>query len=333
MSSLRCQQPTEFGDPAADPASFRRCLGQFATGVTVITASSTDSLVGMTANSFSSVSLDPPLVLWSAKRGSPSYPAFESASHFAINILSDDQIHLSKHFGKSGPDKFDEVAWAPGAGGAPLLHGALASFECRRVASYPGGDHTIFLGQVERFTRHDRSALLFVQGRYGIAADHPEAATQQSPHQDIAAGPMNEFLTALLYRAHGSLSDALEEGRRAEGLSLLQTRLMSAIETLPNRSLEDLLPHLFLGANAAQGTVHELEAMGIVAVSNEGLLTLTARGIDRSRALLARARDIEARNIADLPATDVAACRRVLNRLISRGDDQPLSMGSARQAV
>lgn len=307
----------EAGDPSADPAAFRRCLGQFGTGVTVITAASGDDLVGMTANSFSSVSLNPPLILWSTKRTSQSFAAFQAATHFAVNVLSNDQIGLSKHFGRSGGDKFIDVAWTPGIGGAPLLVGTLCSFECRKTAEYPGGDHLIMLGEVQRFARYERGALLFAQGRYCQAADFPELPDRQTgrPH---APGPMNEFMTALMYRAHGVLSAALDEGRHAEGLTVLQSRLMAAIETLPGSTLESLLPELFLGRNAAENTVDELLRMGIVHVGPGGALTLTEAGQDRNRALLARARSIEARELSDIPQSDIASCRRVLSRLVER---------------
>jgi flavin reductase (DIM6/NTAB) family NADH-FMN oxidoreductase RutF/DNA-binding MarR family transcriptional regulator len=314
----------ESGDPSADPAAFRRCLGQFGTGVTVITAASGADFVGMTANSFSSVSLAPPLILWSTKRTSQSFAAFQAATHFAVNVLSNDQIALSKHFGRSGGDKFSDVAWRPGVGGAPLLEGALCSFECRKSAEYPGGDHLIVLGEVQRFARYERGALLFAQGRYCMAADFPDladrpAATGQ-PHAPglNAQGPMNEFMTALMYRAHGVLSAALDEGRQAEGLTVLQSRLMAAIETLPGSTLESLLPELFLGLNAAENTVDELVRMGIVDVAPDGTLTLTQAGKDRNHALLARARSIEARELADIPQSEIASCRRVLSRLVER---------------
>jgi flavin reductase (DIM6/NTAB) family NADH-FMN oxidoreductase RutF/DNA-binding MarR family transcriptional regulator len=307
----------ESGDPSADPAAFRRCLGQFGTGVTVITAASGDELVGMTANSFSSVSLDPPLILWSTKRTSQSFAAFQAATHFAVNVLSHDQIALSKHFGRSGGDKFSDISWRAGIGGAPLLEGTLCSFECRKTAEYPGGDHLIVLGEVQRFARYERGALLFAQGRYCLAADFPDLdrPAMGRPH---AAGPMNEFMTALMYRAHGVLSTALDEGRHAEGLTVLQSRLMAAIETLPGSTLESLLPELFLGRNAAENTVDELVRMGIVDVGPGGALTLTEAGQDRNHALLARARSIEARELSDIPQSEIASCRRVLSRLVER---------------
>jgi 4-hydroxyphenylacetate 3-hydroxylase, reductase component len=309
----------EAGDPSDDPAAFRRSLGQFGTGVTVITAAAGSELVGMTANSFSSVSLDPPLVLWSAKATSQSFPTFKVATHFAVNVLSSDQITLSNHFGRSGGDKFADVSWRPGIGGAPILDGVLCSFECRKAAEYPGGDHLIMLGAVERFARYDRSALLFAQGRYCVAADFPDLPDRSTATgQRHTSGPMNEFMTALMYRAHGVLSAALDEGRQAEGLTVLQSRLMAATETLPGRTLESLLPELFLGFGAAENTVNELVRMGLVHVGPTGQLTLTQAGRGRNHALYERARAIEARELSNIPQNEIANCRRVLSKIVER---------------
>jgi flavin reductase (DIM6/NTAB) family NADH-FMN oxidoreductase RutF len=316
MDQLAPFTALEAGDPWEDPAAFRRSLGQFGTGVTVITAAAGGKLVGMTANSFSSVSLDPPLVLWSAKRTSQSFPTFEVATHFAVNVLSSEQVTLSQHFGRSGGEKFNDVPWRPGIGGAPILDGILCSFECRKAADYPGGDHLIMLGAVERFARHDRNALLFAQGRYCTAAGFPELPEQTAAGR--AAGPMNEFMTALMYRAHGVLSTALDEGRQAEGLSVLQSRLMAAIETLPGSTLDGLLHELFLGFNAAENTVHELVRLGLVHVGPGGGLTLTQAGQQRNHALLERARAIEARQLSNIPQSDIASCRRVLSTVVER---------------
>jgi flavin reductase (DIM6/NTAB) family NADH-FMN oxidoreductase RutF len=161
------------GDPTAEPEAFRRCLGQFATGVTVVTANIRGELVGLTVNSFASVSLSPPLILWSINVSSSSYAKFSVADSFIINVLADDQIALSRHFGRSGGDKFSGVAWSEGLNGAPILDGVAAFFECSRESEHRGGDHLILVGRVQRAVQFDRSTLLFAQGRYRIAADHP----------------------------------------------------------------------------------------------------------------------------------------------------------------
>jgi 4-hydroxyphenylacetate 3-hydroxylase, reductase component len=161
-------------DPATEPDAFRRCLGQFATGVTVVTANVQGELVGLTVNSFASVSLDPPLILWSIGTSSTSYSKFAVAERFTVNVLADDQIALSRHFGRSGPDKFNGIPWCKGSNGAPVLDGVAAFFECGRQSEHRAGDHLILIGRVLRAVHFDRSTLLFAQGRYRIAADHPD---------------------------------------------------------------------------------------------------------------------------------------------------------------
>src|SRR5262245_40101805 len=162
-------------DPASDARSFRRCLGAFATGVTVITAQSGDQRAGVTATSFSSVSLDPPLILWSVSRSARSFPVFRDATHFAVNILAASQVEVSQCFASPEPDRFAGMRWRPGVGGAPLLEGVVAHLECSTEAQYDGGDHLIIVGRVRNFLQFEGAGLLFAEGRYGIAEDHPNA--------------------------------------------------------------------------------------------------------------------------------------------------------------
>ncbi len=147
--------------------AFRNALGTFATGITVITARAGDgALVGLTANSFNSVSLDPPLILWSLSLHSPTLPAFQHCSHYAVNILAADQVELSERFAAVEDDKFSGIETCSGLGGAPLLPGCCAWFECRNDARHGGGDHLIFVGLVERFSHNDRPPLVYHRGRY-----------------------------------------------------------------------------------------------------------------------------------------------------------------------
>ena len=159
--------------PAAiDPAEFRRCLGSFVTGVTVITAlDETGAAIGITANSFNSVSLDPPLIVWSLRMNASSFPAYSKATRFVVNILSEEQVDVSNRFAKSGPDRFNGVATTPGISGVPLIDGCSAHLECRTEAIYPGGDHLLFLGRVERIVSSARKPLAFGAGKYMVV--HP----------------------------------------------------------------------------------------------------------------------------------------------------------------
>lgn len=146
----------------------RNALGRFATGVTVVTTMTAGGPLGITANSFSSVSLDPPLVLWSPARKSSRFPAFEAAPYFAIHILSDAQRDLAERFAK-GSD-FTEILFESGHGGTPLLAGCAARFECRHAAGHDGGDHLIVVGEVLRVVEQDVAPLLFHRGAYAALA-------------------------------------------------------------------------------------------------------------------------------------------------------------------
>lgn len=159
-----------------DTRDLRRALGQYATGVTVVTTHHDGRDYGMTANSFTSVSLNPPLVLWAAAKSSPSLVAFEAADTFAVNVLAADQHHLSRQFSTSGPDKFDGVRVRPrdGAGGPPLLDGTVASFRCRRTQRVDAGDHVVFLGEVESYDAPGGEPLVFHSGFYRLATKHPD---------------------------------------------------------------------------------------------------------------------------------------------------------------
>ena len=153
---------------AIDPRDFRNALGTYATGVTIITAIAADGKpYGLTCNSFASVSLNPPLVLWSLGMFSQGLSIFQNASHFTINVLGASQQELANRFAKSSNDKFAGVEWAPGLGKAPILANCVASFQCRAANRYYGGDHIIFLGAVEAYAYNRMEPLLFARGGYG----------------------------------------------------------------------------------------------------------------------------------------------------------------------
>ena len=150
-----------------DSKSFRQCLGKFATGVTVVTCCDADSNpCGITANSFSSVSLEPPLVLWNIAKVSNSLQAYLDATLFAINVLADDQQQLSSHFARSDHTLFDGIEYSLTDDGVPLFPGTLAALECKTHAIHNCGDHYIIVGEVTGFTFRDGEPLLFFGGGY-----------------------------------------------------------------------------------------------------------------------------------------------------------------------
>jgi flavin reductase (DIM6/NTAB) family NADH-FMN oxidoreductase RutF len=162
-----------------DRRDLRTALGQFATGVTVVTTCGADGRpIGVTVNSFASLSLSPPLVLWSLSKLAPSLPDFCSARYFAINVLAHDQHHLSRQFSTPQANRFNGLQCAKGIGGVPLLPGVIAQFECQNLRQYDGGDHTIFCGAIERYQRYDKEPLVFHSGRYRVATRHPDFADE-----------------------------------------------------------------------------------------------------------------------------------------------------------
>lgn len=168
-----------------DAKAFRNALGHFATGVTIVTARSNEGVpVGVTINSFSSLSLDPPLVLWSLTKTAKSFPVFSTATHFAVHVLAADQQALSERFASSSIAKFDHIASVDGLGNAPLLSGCAATFECAMDRCLEGGDHKILIGRVDRFkVNPDALPLLFHRGRYVV----PEPGGLFSPAPALAA--------------------------------------------------------------------------------------------------------------------------------------------------
>ncbi len=156
-------------DEAGSSRDLRHAFGRFATGVTVITINSPDGPYGMTVNSFSSVSLDPALILWSVDKGSARCPYFREASHFAVNILSAGQAAVALSFARD-PLAFDTTAWNESDIGLPVLSGCTATLECRREAVHPGGDHLIIVGQVLKACVAEREPLLFHKGDFGAMA-------------------------------------------------------------------------------------------------------------------------------------------------------------------
>jgi len=151
-----------------DCREFRDTLGSFATGVTVVTALAPNGeWMGLTVSSFNSVSLDPPLILWSLSAASPNLEAFRSATRYAVNVLSADQQEISNRFAARSGDRFAGVPVREGLGGVPLIEGSCAAFECVNETQYPGGDHVIFVGRVERYLQGEaKLPLIFHGGRY-----------------------------------------------------------------------------------------------------------------------------------------------------------------------
>lgn len=226
--------------PADQIRSFRNALGAFATGVTVVTTRSEQSGdVGLTANSFNSVSLDPPMVLWSLAKTSKALDTFMTTSHFAVHVLASDQEALSTRFARAGTDKFADLPIDRGVGAIPLLTDCSARFQCRTAFRYEGGDHMIFVGQVEAFDHWNRPPLVFHAGRYASAVrvmKAPETPSDAEPDSSFS----QDFLIYLLGRAHHQLFLQLRNSLRRYGLSEDGWFVLSLLGVANNRTLDEL---------------------------------------------------------------------------------------------
>ncbi len=159
-----------------DSRRFRDALRRFATGVTIITTCSDDGTpIGLTANSFNSVSLTPPLVLWSLNKHSHSLSTFLNTKYYSVNVLCAAQMNLAARFASPIDNRFEGVEWRSGKAGTPLFDGCVAWFECASVHQYEGGDHVIFVGEVTDFGHSDQVPLLYSGGAYGVPIVHPDA--------------------------------------------------------------------------------------------------------------------------------------------------------------
>ncbi|HLS76318.1 MAG TPA: flavin reductase [Nocardia sp.] len=309
----------EEGDPAEDTRAFRRALGQFGTGITVIASSSGDATVGMAANSFSAVSLDPPLVLWSIRKESRSAPAFLGNGHFSVNILADHQMELSALFGKPQPGQFDQVDWTPGRHGDPLLDGAIAHFECVTESVLDGGDHHIMLGRVERFARYQGAPLLFTQGQYSVSQSHPDLAlTADTSCAATDTQPEESLFMSLLQATDHHMSALFQHHRRQVGVTLATGRVLNRLSR--GACTTEALGHdTFLGENTVEDALSELVDNGRVYRDAEGNWALTEEGRQVRRALRRSAEQFTEAQLRGISKEDLETAERVLATLLGRG--------------
>jgi len=277
-----------------------------------MTTSGEHGRVGMVVNSFAAVSLNPPLVLWSLRRESKSACAFTGASHFAVNILASTQVPIAQKFSVSSGDNFADLPHREGLGGSPLLDEAVAQFECRREALHDGGDHWIVVGRVERYARLVGDPLVFSQGSYAALTEHPGVTTAIPPNE-AAKGeirPHDTFLRLLFSSSHAA-SEAFEQERTAEGLTLSQARVLAWLYDRP-MTIEELKRTIYLGARAAEDAVADLVRKCFVVQLEDRKLQLTREGRERRERIDTRVSRFEAKALEGIAPGDLASVRRVL---------------------
>lgn len=313
-----CKLTGEPDPKEIDPRAFRRALGNFATGVTIVTAKGVDGTkVGVTASSFNSLSLDPPLILWSSKKDARSCAVFEEASHFAVNILAADQLEMSNHFARQQEDKYAGVDWEEGIGGAPIFPNCAGRFQCKMYDKLEGGDHWIFVGKVVEFDDFGRPPLCFHQGSYAMVYSHPDTfpGNEAGPAKEAAQGRMGNHAFFMMLRAVRAYQDKYQPKIEALGLSLIEARSLLVLNDLSGLSAEDLVAHLHTPIAEAQAALANLDDSGFVAREGSGF-SLTETGRQMASRCWAVAEAHAQETFDEFDDAEVNAFTDVLRRLI-----------------
>jgi flavin reductase (DIM6/NTAB) family NADH-FMN oxidoreductase RutF len=325
MDTICATSVLDHGTPLEDPRGFRRCLGQFATGVNIMTTVHGGIPAGVTANSFSSLSMDPPLVLWSIGRSSRSVQAFSESTHFCVNVLSTDQIALAQLFSSKSADKFAETDWyATAHGASPSFDGLVASFDCETYAVHDGGDHLIIVGRVLEYTHLAGAPLLYSQGRYAVAEDHPEL-DRDAPGQESPAGSDGRSegrrtsldgmrLTTLLGAVGSALSSEADKVRYVNGVDFAQGRTIFTLRYGGRLTVDEIVAVSYLTRQATEDALSVLMERQLVSAS-EGVYVLSEKGADLLRTLMAAFEHLDRLQLGALPKDDQICLRRVLTDL------------------
>lgn len=276
-----------------DTRAFRRALGNFATGVTVVTAATASGRkVGVTANSFNSVSLDPPLVLWSIDKRSSSHEVFEEASHFAVNVLAADQIDLSNNFARPKDDRFAGIEYDPGEGGSPVFADCSARFHCEKFQQVDGGDHWIMIGKVVAFDDFGRSPLLYHQGAYSMVLPHTRMTKReegQAPSSHFQ-GRLSHNLYYLMTQALRIYQASYQPRQLSTGLRTSEARMLMVLENDAGLNIADLQREVAMPAREIEEAVANLKRKGLV--NDDGdRVRLTVKGVDETEGLWSIAKE------------------------------------------
>lgn len=309
--------------PSFDPREFRAALGTFATGVTVITARAADGTpVGLTANSFNSVSMDPPMVLWSLAKKANSLPVFTAAEHWAVHVLAADQETISNRFARAGEDKFAGLALDESSAGVPLLQGCAARFQCKTSFQYEGGDHIIFVGEVTSFERGDHPPLVFHGGSYAMATrkDASVAAADTSSPRGFSEDLLGYLLGRGYFQFHQTLRGKLREQRLTDTEWYVVAYLTTEDGLTTAADIERNVTHCL--DCAVEPILQKLVLSGWVQVlGDEGqgaaAFRLTDSGRDRALHLLAAAKAIEVDLFGRLGYADGATLKILLRKFMA----------------
>lgn len=306
-----------------DPKDFRRALGMFGTGVTIVTTRSANGEpVGITANSFNSVSLEPPMVLWSLAKNARSLPVFQSARTWNVHILSNEQESLSNRFARAGEDKFAGLALDSQEHHAPLLQDCSARFKCRTAFQYDGGDHIIFVGEVTDYDANPHPPLLYVTGGYALASRKSQAIATE-PAADTDTAYSENLLGYLMGRAHFQFLSRLRQPMAAFGMTDADFYVLSLLSIQQPQSPAEIASHMaYTGTDIGAVALQTLTAKGWLqeCPQQPQSLQLTAQGNEAILRVLAAAKAVETDLVKNLGEMEAATLRNLLKKAIAATD-------------
>ena len=301
-----------------DAKGFRRALGQFPTGVAVVTTlDAKGQPVGITVSSFNSVSLDPPLILWGVAKNAFSAEIFNESEHFVVNVLGKHQVALSKRFALQGEDKFAGIDYEAGIGGCPVLPDTACCFECRTWNVYDGGDHLIVVGEVVSF-RVEESVmpLVFARGTYAISAPRALGFDQEPPAPEN--GFLSNYLLYQLYRAYNSYSSELYPLLAGEfDVTPEEWRIMTLLADTGSAHMSAIALRVSQPEPENREIMGELKKRGLVEIDVDETARLTKKGEDVARRLIEFARRHEENVIARLTEEQRSQLGASLTRMIA----------------
>ncbi len=297
-----------------DPRELRNALGSFATGVAIVTTSQDGHDVGMTINSFNSVSLDPPMVLWSLAKSSASLDIFTNSGYFAIHILSAEQQDMSQRFATRGIDKFAGVEVERGEGNVPIIQGCSAVFHCKTTYKYEGGDHEIFVGEVLKFEHFQKSPLVFHAGKYALAV-----AKQNEPEvKEPVVGFNANSLTYLMGLVYFQLAKKSSEKMAEHGINDCEAAILHALSMGGGRSAAEIERIVAVGGLHVTDDIllqmAEKNLLTLASENGENKASLTDEGSEMLMKMIAYVQAIEDGAMPDDAYTELSLAKDLLKK-------------------
>ena len=306
-----------------DPKDFRRALGMFGTGVTIVTTRAENGEpVGITANSFNSVSLEPPMVLWSLAKNARSLPVFQNADTWNVHILSNEQEALSNRFARAGEDKFSGLPLDSEETHAPLLQDCSARFQCKTAFQYDGGDHIIFVGEVTGYDANPHPPLLYVTGGYALASRKANAVASE-PAADTNTAYSENLIGYLMGRAHFQFLSGIRKPMNEFGMTDADFYVLSLLSIQQPLSPAEIAAHMaYTGIDIGAVALQSLIRKGWVEESAEHAraLQLTAQGNEAILHVLAAAKAVETDIVSRLGEMEAVTLRNLLKKAIAATD-------------